>query len=60
MLVLTRGVGEALLIGRDVRVVVLEVEGRKVRLGFVAPDGTSILREELLQQQPPREKDSGK
>lgn len=51
MLVLSRRVGEAILIGDDVVVRVIEVRGRgtraSVRLGIEAPLGTKVLREEV-------------
>lgn len=47
MLVLTRRVGETLLIGDDIEVVVLGVSGHQVRIGIEAPNSVSILREEL-------------
>lgn len=47
MLVLTRKTNEELVIGGDVRVVVLGVQGSRVRLGISAPDGFRILRGEL-------------
>ena len=48
MLVLSRKVGEEILIDDEVRVVVLEVRGSQVRLGFVAPKHVPIQRKELL------------
>lgn len=48
MLVLTRKVGEAIRIGADVTVQVLEVRGGQVRLGFIAPAGVRILRDEVF------------
>lgn len=48
MLVLSRKVGEAIIIDHDVRVVVLSVDRRGVRLGFEAPEGRPVLREELV------------
>ena len=48
MLVLTRKVGEAVRIGVDVTVQVLEVRGGQVRLGLTAPSDIRILREEVL------------
>lgn len=48
MLVLTRKVGEAIRIGADVTVQVLEVRGGQIRLGLTAPAGVRILREEVL------------
>jgi len=48
MLVLSRKVGEEIVIGDNVRVRVLSIQGNQVRLGFVAPREVSITREELL------------
>lgn len=48
MLVLSRKVGEAIIIDHDVRVVVLSVDRRGVRLGFEAPGDRQVLREELV------------
>ncbi len=48
MLVLSRKVGEALVIDHDVRVVVLSVDRRGVRLGIEAPGDRPVLREELV------------
>jgi len=42
MLVLTRKRGEATVIGDDITVTVLEVQGDRVRLGFSAPAGVPI------------------
>ncbi|MCL6577738.1 carbon storage regulator CsrA [Kyrpidia sp.] len=50
MLVLSRRAGEAIVIGEDVRVVVLETRGDVVRLGIEAPRAVSILREEIFLQ----------
>ena len=49
MLVLTRGKNEAILIGSDIRIEVLDVAGggRQVRLGITAPRATPIFREEI-------------
>jgi len=49
MLVLTRKVGEEIVIGDSVRVRVLSIHGNQIRLGFVAPRDVQIHREELLQ-----------
>jgi len=48
MLVLTRKPGERVLIGDDIVVVVLDVRGDGIRLGFEAPRGVKIQREEVL------------
>ncbi len=47
MLVLTRRVGEEIVIDGDIRVTVLEVRGNQVRLGIVAPQDVRVLRQEL-------------
>ena len=51
MLILTRRSNEAIKIGKDIQVTVLEVKGNQVRLGIEAPDEVVILREELLTQE---------
>ncbi|AUZ86108.1 carbon storage regulator CsrA [Methylophaga nitratireducenticrescens] len=48
MLILTRRVGESLIIGNDTVVGILGVKGNQVRVGVHAPDDVRILREELL------------
>jgi carbon storage regulator len=50
MLVLSRKQGEAIVIGDDVTVTILEVRGDRVRLGFIAPGETSIHREEVFRR----------
>jgi carbon storage regulator len=50
MLVLTRRMGEAIGIGRDAAVVVLEYRSGQVKLGIVAPRETVILRAELMEE----------
>ena len=47
MLILTRRVGETLMIGDDVRVTVLAVKGNQVRIGVNAPKGVAVHREEI-------------
>lgn len=44
MLVLTRKIGEAILIGSDILVEVVEIRGGRVRLGITAPDSVAIAR----------------
>ena len=48
MLILQRRTGESVVIGEDVRVTVISIEGGRVRLAIDAPPEVSILRRELL------------
>ena len=48
MLVLSRKLGERIVINDQITVEVLQVIGNRVRLGVTAPAGVPILREELL------------
>jgi len=50
MLILTRRVGESLMIGDEVTVTVLGVKGNQVRLGVNAPKNVSVHREEIYQR----------
>ena len=50
MLVLTRRVGERLLIGTDVQVTVLAVKGEQVRVGIAAPKHVPVHREEIYER----------
>ena len=50
MLILTRRVGETLIIGDDVSVTVLGVRGNQVRLGVDAPKDVAVHREEIYQK----------
>jgi carbon storage regulator len=50
MLILTRRVGEAILIDGGVRIVVLGNDGGGVRLGIEAPPAVGIIREEVLKR----------
>jgi len=50
MLILTRRVGETLMIGNNVTVTVLGTKGSQVRLGVNAPRDVSVHREEIYER----------
>ena len=50
MLILTRRVGERLIIDENVTVTMLGVKGRQVRIGISAPRDVSVNREEIYQR----------
>ncbi|GAA0239364.1 carbon storage regulator CsrA [Marinomonas primoryensis] len=64
MLILTRRVGETLMVGDEVSVTVLGVKGNQVRIGINAPKDVSVHREEIYlriqqeQEQQPDVQDS--
>ncbi len=50
MLILTRRIGETIVIGDDVRITVLGVKGSQVRLGVDAPKSVAVHREEIYER----------
>ncbi len=50
MLILTRRVGETVMIGNDVTVTVLGVKGNQVRVGINAPKNVAVHREEIYER----------
>jgi carbon storage regulator len=50
MLVLSRRLGETLIIGDDIKITVLGISGNQVRLGIAAPKDVSVHREEVYQR----------
>lgn len=51
MLVLSRRIGETLIIGDEVEVRILDINGNQVRIGIDAPKSVNIVRSELLERE---------
>lgn len=49
MLVLSRKLNETILIGNDIRVTILGIDGDKIKLGIEAPKTIKVFREELIE-----------
>jgi len=50
MLILTRRLGESITIGDDIKVVIVEIDGKQVKLGIAAPRNVEVYREELYEK----------
>ncbi|HWG43917.1 MAG TPA: carbon storage regulator [Gemmataceae bacterium] len=62
MLVLTRRIGEEIIIADSIRVTVVDVKGERVRLGITAAPSVPVMRQELLGRESQRRqqpKDTG-
>ena len=57
MLVLSRKIGEEIIINNNIKVTVIGIERGKVRLGVVTPDGTPVHRKEVLERPGFKERD---
>lgn len=58
MLVLSRKLGERLMLGEDIVITVVEINRDKIRLGIDAPKSLPILREEIYNKLRPQRKES--
>ena len=52
MLVLRRKAKQGIVLSENIRVVILAVEGGRVKIGIEAPRGVTVVREELLRKKP--------
>ncbi|PLY16734.1 MAG: carbon storage regulator [Sedimenticola sp.] len=50
MLILSRGIGESIMIGDDIEIVIMDIRGTDMRIGIKAPKDVNIVRTELLQR----------
>jgi len=50
MLILTRRIGEVIMIGNDIKITILGVKNNQVRIGIEAPKNISVHREEIYQR----------
>ena len=49
MLILTRKLGESITIGDDIKITFLEIRGKQIRVGVVAPKHIAVHREEIYE-----------
>ncbi|SFE64958.1 carbon storage regulator, CsrA [Thermoanaerobacter thermohydrosulfuricus] len=49
MLILTRKVGQAIIIGESIEIKILEIEDGQIKLGITAPKEVNVLRKELIE-----------
>jgi carbon storage regulator len=49
MLVLTRCKDESIMIGEDIEILIVDIRGKKVRLGIIAPKSVPVHRKEVYQ-----------
>ncbi|HHV74876.1 MAG TPA: carbon storage regulator CsrA [Thermoanaerobacterium sp.] len=49
MLILTRKIGQSLIIGDDVEIKVVSIDGENVKIGISAPKNVTVVRKELLE-----------
>ena len=50
MLILTRKLGESITIGDDIKITVLDCQGKQVKLGIIAPKDIKVHREEIFEK----------
>lgn len=50
MLVLTRHIGDSIVIGDNIEITVVEVQGDKIKIGINAPKSIAVLRKELIDE----------
>jgi carbon storage regulator len=50
MLVLTRHAGDSIIIGDDIEITIVEIQGDKIKIGINAPKSIVVLRKELIDE----------
>jgi carbon storage regulator len=50
MLVLTRHIGDSIVIGDDIEITIVEIQGDKAKIGINAPKSITVLRKELIDE----------